>query len=61
MKLQVRQLQMNVEPVLGGLVKFNYVNSYGEWLDVVNPSWLLGFVIPHPGLAYEFRQTEEDT
>lgn len=63
-RLQVRQLQLNTPSNLRAgppMVSPRYVASADEWLDVPSPSWLIGFVIPHTGLAYEFRQSSEES
>jgi hypothetical protein len=36
------------------------VSSRGQWHDVTSPMWLIGFLLPHPGIAYEFRNAPED-
>jgi hypothetical protein len=61
-QLQVRQIQFAIVLDLdrGVATGFANVASRGAWLDIESPGWLFGFVIPHPGLAYEFRNAPED-
>jgi hypothetical protein len=54
-RLQVRQLQLG-EASSGEA----YVSAMGAWHDITSPMWLIGFILPHPGIAYEFRNAPED-
>lgn len=33
--------------------------TWGPWIDVPSPGWLFGFILPQPGLVYEFRYAPE--
>jgi hypothetical protein len=58
-RLQVRQLQITT--LVEGVPETQFHRIVqGSWLDVESPMWLIGFILPHPGLAYEFRNAPED-
>lgn len=67
-RLQVRQLAVTIvhrEHYKGGRLVSTTpgdpktVVNHGSWHDVTSPHWLAGFVIPGPGVAYEFRNAPE--
>jgi len=52
-RLQVRQVNVWItEP--------DRIKWRGDWTDVPSAHWLVGFIDPSPGLAYEFRTVEDD-
>jgi len=59
MTLQVRQIMLKRVPASS--TGAAYITSEGAWHDVPSPGWLIGFTLPHPGFAYEFRNAEEQT
>lgn len=59
-RLQVRQIRISDAEDFVTVKATKLVVEYGSWHNVRSPGWLIGFVLPGPGLAYEFRNAPEE-